>query len=264
MPRMTHATVFALVALLITQLFAFSVLAPRASASPATITPIPPGTILPIRLNHGFSDRSHPGSAISGRVMQSVPLPNAETIPAGATVSGTITAIQPAARGASPVVSFTFNQLEIHHQKFPISVDLRALASSMQISLAQIPEVSSGFGTPITWADTVQIGGDYVYGAGGEVTDQHDQKVGKALLDGGVLVHVKAQPGTPCREELGDSDRLQALWVFSAGACGVYGLQGVSIAHAGRTDSLGVVTLTAASRQVRVGSGAGMLLRTIN
>jgi hypothetical protein len=196
--------------------------------------------------------------------MQSVPLPNGETIPVGATVTGTITAIQPAMAGASPTASFTFNQIEIHHQKFPISVDLRALASSMQISLAQVPDVSSGFGTPTTWADTVQIGGDYVYGAGGEVTDQHNQKVGKALLEGGVLVQVKAQPGTPCRGDLGDPDRLQALWVFSADACGVYGLQGVKIAHAGRTDPVGVVTLTSESRQVKVGSGSGMLLRTIN
>ncbi|HZC65305.1 MAG TPA: hypothetical protein VE545_01945 [Candidatus Dormibacteraeota bacterium] len=194
--------------------------------------------------------------------MQAVPLPNAEAIPAGSTVSGTITAIQPAANGASPTVSFTFNQLEIHHQKFPISVDLRALASSMQISLAQIPEVASGFGTPTPWADSVQIGGDYVYGAnGGDVTDQYNQVVGKALLEGGVLVHVRAQPGTPCRGDLGDSDRLQALWVFSADACGVYGLHGVKIAHAGRTDPVGVVTLTAESGQVKVGGGSGMLLR---
>jgi hypothetical protein len=197
--------------------------------------------------------------------MQTVPLPNGEAIPAGSTVTGAITAVQPATNGARPTVSFTFNQLEIHHQKFPISVDLRALASSMQISLAQIPEVASGFGTPTTWADTVQIGGDYVYGAGGgDVTDQYNQVVGKALLGGGVLVHVQSQPGTPCRGDLGDSDRLQALWVFSADACGVYGLQGIKIADAGRTDPVGAVTLTAESGQVKVGGGSGMLLRTIN
>ena len=260
MPSKTHST--ALIALFISQLFAFALLSPRAEASPRTTT-IPPGTILPIRLNHGFSLKSHPGSAISGRVMQAIPLPNAEAIPAGATISGTITAIQQAANGASPTVSFTFTELEIHHQKFPISVDLRALASSMQISLAQIPEVASGFGTPSTWADTVQIGGDYVYGAGGEVTDQHNQKVGKALLEGGVLVHVQAQPGTPCRGDLGDPDRLQALWVFSADACGVYGLQGIRIAHAGRTDPVGVISLESNSGKVKLGSGTGMLLRTI-
>lgn len=263
MPFKTHSTLSALIALLITQVFASAVLSPSAEALPAA-TPIPPGAILPIRLSHGFSDKSRPGSAISGRVMQSVPLPNAETIPAGATIRGTITAIQRATNGASPTVSFTFNELEMHHQKFSISVDLRAFASSMQISLSQIPEVSSGFGTPTPWADTVQIGGDYVYGAGGEVTDQHNEKVGKALLEGGVLVQVRAQPGTPCRGDLGDSDRLQALWVFSADACGVYGLQGVKIAHAGRTDPVGVVTLAAESGQVKVGSGSGMLLRTIN
>jgi hypothetical protein len=263
MPFKANSTRSVLIALFITQLFASAVLTPRTEASPA-ITQIPPGTILPIRLNHGFSDKSRLGSAISGRVMQSVPLPNAETIPAGATVSGTITAIQAAAAGTSPAVSFTFTELEIHHQNFPIFVDLRALASSMQISLAQVPDVSSGFGTPTTWADTVQIGGDYIYGAGGEVTDQHNEKVGKALLEGGVLVRVKAQPGMPCRGALGDPDRLQALWVFSADACGVYGLQSVKIAHAGRTDPVGVITLTAESGQVKVGSGSGMLLRTVN
>jgi hypothetical protein len=263
MPVKTHSALSVLIALFITQLFALAVFTPRTEASPAT-TQIPRGTILPIRLNHGFSDKSHPGTAVSGRVMQSVPLPNAETIPEGATISGTITAIQPATAGASPTVSFTFTELEFHHQKFPISVNLRALASSMQIALAQIPDVPSGFGTPTTWVDTVQIGGDYVYGAGGEVTDQHNEKVGKALLGGGVLVQVRARPGMPCRGDLGDPDRLQALWVFSADACGVYGLQGIKIVHAGRTDPVGVVTLTAESGQVKVGSGSGMLLRTIN
>ena len=261
MPRKTHATRSPLIAFLISSLLLCCVVSVRASAMPPTNS-IPAGTILPIRLNHGFSDKSHPGSVISGRIMQAVPLPNAEAIPAGATVTGTITAIQPATNGAGPTVSFTFNQIEIHHQKFPISVDLRALASSMQISLAQIPEVASGFGTPTTWADSVQIGGDYVYGSGGgDVTDQNNQVVGKALLGGGVLVHVRAQPGTPCRGDLGDSDRLQALWIFSADACGVYGLHGLKIAHAGRTDPVGVATLTAESGQVKVGSGSGMLLR---
>ena len=263
MPFKTQSTLSALVALFITQLVATAVLSLRAEASPA-ITQIPAGTILPIRLDRGFSDKSHPGSAISGRVMQSVPLPNAEAIPTGATIRGTITAIQQAANAPSPTVSFTFTELEIHRQKFSISVDLRALASSMQISLAQIPDVPSGFGTPNTWADTVQIGGDYVYGAGGEVTDQHNEKVGKALLGGGVLVQVKAQPGTPCRGDLGDPDRLQALWVFSADACGVYGMQGLKIAHAGRTDPIGIISLESDSGKVKLGSGSGMLLRTIS
>jgi hypothetical protein len=244
-------------------LFAAVVFPSCAKAAPEGRS-VPPGTIIPVRLDHGFSDKTHPGSAISGRVMQIVPLPNAEAIPAGATVHGTITSIQPGLHGGSPSISFSFTEVEVHHQKFPISVELRALASSMQISLAQIPDVSSNYGTPSAWADTVQIGGDTVYGAGGDVTDQHNQKIGKALLGGGVLVHLKAQSGTSCGADLGDPDRLQALWVFSGDACGVYGLEGVRIARDGRTDPIGVISLESASEKVKLGGGAGMLLRTID
>src|SRR5258708_40151210 len=118
MPFKTNSTLSVLVALFITQLFVSALLSARAQASPAT-TEIPRGTILPVRLNHGFSDKTHPGSVISGRVMQSVPLPNSEAIPAGATIRGTITSVQVGASGASPTVSFTFTELEIHRQKFP-------------------------------------------------------------------------------------------------------------------------------------------------
>jgi len=60
--------------------------------------------------------------------------------------------------------------------------------------------------------------------------------MGKTLYNG-VLVRVRAQPGRTLARPLDDDDRLQALWLFSSDACGVYGTPGVSITRAGRTDS---------------------------
>lgn len=230
-------------------------------ASQAGSPQIPNGTILPARLDHGFAARNvHAGQTITARIMQAVPLPGGGNIPAGATVSGKILSITPAVNGSAESVSLSFDQLIFDHQKFAISVDLRALASFMEVNLAQVPDQALGFGTPATWADRTQIGGDSVYGADGEVTDRQNHPVGKALYSG-VLVHVRTQPGAVCRGPLDGDDRLQALWVFSSDACGVYGMRGVSIAHAGREEPAGVITLAAPAGHLNVRAGSGMLLR---
>jgi hypothetical protein len=265
----TILTVFAVLAclpfLLVIKISAQPNTAPAAAVNlPASSAQIPNGTVLPIRLNRGFSAKSaHTGETITGRLMQAVPLPNGGTIPEGATVSGKILFVAPASNGAGETVSFAFNQLAFDHQKLTIAVDLRALASAMTVELAQVPDQTYGFGTPPSWADSTQIGGDSVYGAGGEVTDSENHPVGKALYNG-VLVHVRAQPGGACRGPLDGDDRLQALWLFSSDACGVYGMQGVSIAHAGRTDPLGIVVLAAPTGKLKLRAGSGMLLRVLH
>jgi hypothetical protein len=224
---------------------------------------IPVGTILPVRLNHALSSKNaEVGQEVTGRIMQNVPLPNHEEIHEGAKVSGRIVSVQRAGNGADGKISFRLDTLEIHGRRISIVTGLRAIAGFMEVQSAQTPEFTPGFGTPYIWANTRQIGGDEVYGVGGPVTSENSGEVGKGVY-GGVLVHVRARPETKCRGPLDAEDRVQALWVFSSDACGVYGIQGVTIAHAGRTAPVGEIALGAEQRDLLVRGASGMLLRVI-
>jgi len=262
--RGAFVLVMALMALLCGfQVAAQSATGPHDASSGNQGFQLPVGTVLPVRLNHGFSSKTaHPGQAITGRIMQDVPLPNDGKIPEGARVLGTIVSVVPARGSGQGRISFRFEALEIHHRRISMVTNLRALAGFMEVQHAQTPETSPGFGTPIPWVTTSQIGGDEVYGVGGPVTDQSSTPVGKAVF-GGVLVHVRAQPGSMCRGALDSEDRLQALWVFSSDACGLYGMEGVTLVHAGRTEPTGEAILAADGRDVLVRGASGMLLRVL-
>ncbi len=224
---------------------------------------IPEGTVLPVRLNHGFSSKNaRAGQVITGRLMQEVALPNAAKIPEGARLLGTILSVSPADNNVGGKLSLRFDQIEIHHRRSPIVTNLRALASLLEVEFAEIPETTPGFGTPYIWATTDQIGGDVKYGVGGPVTDHVSRPVGQGTYTG-VLVHVRAQPGSKCRGALDAQDRLQALWVFSADACGIYGIAQLRIEHAGRTEPTGQITLAAETGDAKLQSGSGLLLRVI-
>jgi hypothetical protein len=224
---------------------------------------IPAGTILPVKIDHGFASKNATtGQPITARVMQDVPLPDGRKIPAGAKVIGTVLSVSPAGSGTGGRVAARFDQLEVRHRRIPIVTGLRALASFMEVNYAGVPQTTTGFGTPYVWATTRQIGGDEKYGMGSVVTDQDSRTVGIGL-DGGVLVHVRAKPGTKCRGPLDGEDHLQALWVFSSDAYGVHGMLGTTISHAGRTEPVGEFELSAEKGEVKVRNGSGALLRVV-
>lgn len=129
----------------------------------------------------------------------------------------------------------------------------------MAVQEAQLPESGPDRGTSQNAWTTDQIGGEVVYRGGGPVADGL-RTVGEPTY-GGVLVHVSSKPGTKCRGEIEDNDRLQALWVFSSDACGVYDFPELEIVHAGRTDPVGEITLASHKGDVNVRAGSGMLLR---
>ncbi|MFZ0284259.1 MAG: hypothetical protein WAL32_03445 [Terriglobales bacterium] len=221
---------------------------------------IPSGTILPVALDHSLNARKVKlGEVIRARVMQDVPLTPSSKLHAGAKVIGRVINVKPATRNTGAQVSFRLDTLVISKHRTSITSDVRALASAMAVEDAQIPDGGPDRGTPAAAWTTNQIGGEVVYRGGGPVANGL-RSVGEPTHNG-VLVHISGKPGAKCRGETEGNDRLQALWVFSSDACGVYGFANMVIVHAGRSAPVGEITLASNHGNLNVKAGSGMLLR---
>jgi hypothetical protein len=233
---------------------------PEKGAAGSTFT-VPAGTILPVRLNSTLSSaKSKSGQIISGRVMQDVPLSSGILIKKGSKVVGQIVEVTPPSSGKTARISLQFDKLLSGHHAIPITTNLRAIAGFMRINEAQTPPIGPGESDVYQWLTTVQVGGDIVYGEGGPVTSADDPNdiVGKAV-DGGVLSELRAGRTAKCRGATDANDAPQALWVFSADACGTYGLEHIRIISAGRSD--GVIAFGSDNEKLKIPGGAGLLLR---
>jgi hypothetical protein len=208
---------------------------------------VPAGTILPVRLDNTLhAGKLHIGQTIHARVMQNIP---GTRIHRGAQVVGHITGITPSS------VQLRFNAVVDHGRRIPVSTNLRAVASMLEVSEAHIPEEEASRGlVPENW-DTQQIGGDLVYRGGGHVMGVNGF-VGNPSAYG---VRDRLTANGPCRAAVNGDNRPQALWLFSSDACGVYGIPGLTIIHAGR--SSGTIDLTSPSHPLLIRSGSGWLLR---
>jgi hypothetical protein len=232
------------------------------SANEGALT-VPSGTILPVRLNSTISSaKSKPGQEITGRIMQDIPLSSGMTVRAGSKVIGHIAEVVPGTSTETARISIQFDKLISSGQTVSINTNLRAIASFVGVMEAQTPTTAPAEGDNFDTLNTVQIGGDAVYGFGGPVTTSMNPNdvVGKEVKDG-VLGQVRAKEGTKCRGALDGNNSPQALWVFSSDACGTYRLEHVSIAHAGRTAPVGIIVLSSDKKVLKISEGTAMLLR---
>jgi hypothetical protein len=244
---------------------------------------IPSGTILPVELRSSLSsEKSRAGQTITAKVMQDVPLPAGKRIRAGSKVIGYVESTKPATTGHPGELTIKFARVESKHESLPISANLRALASVMEVESAQIPTTGPDRGTPYAWATRALVGGQVAYGDGGPVANG-THIVGRVSVGGGVLAPIPANSsdGIPeangrlrfglwssyfsdvssCPGDVIDNTLPQAFWVFSSDACGVFGSHNLYIAHVGTTEPVGYITVAAKHGKVKIGSGSGMLLR---
>jgi hypothetical protein len=222
---------------------------------------IPAGTVLPVVLPSFSSEKAKKGTTIKARVAQEVPLPNGAKIRKGAIVVGRVIETGDGGPNKEATLAMRFDTLIQHGRSTPITANLRALASALEVEFAQIPTTAPGESDVYDWLPTRQIGDEVVYGRGGPVA-RGTQIVGRSVNDG-VLVQASAEPGGGCRGEVAGNNSPQALWVFSSDACGVYGFSHLRISHAGRTNPVGEIVLRSDNGPIKIRGGSGALLRVI-
>jgi hypothetical protein len=133
----------------------------------------------------------------------------------------------------------------------------------MEVFEAQLPtNAIDDYGTTTADWVTVQIGGDAVYRGNGTVMTD-GRVVGKSTVGGDVTAKLIASRDGVFRGATAANDREQALWLFSPSACGVYGVENLKIAHAGRHDPGGQIILES-DKNVHLSRGGGLLLRVTN
>jgi hypothetical protein len=224
---------------------------------------LPAGLILPVSLDKAVSVKeAEKGHAVEARIMQDVPLSDHGRIPMRAQVKGTILNVAKDTDGPGVTLTLSFTQVQDRDQNRSMLTGLRSIATFEVVRAAITPFTGAETGSPTGWATTVQIGGDIRYGVGGPVRSKQKERVGKGV-PGGVLVYVRANAQYGCEGPIKGDDHLQALWVFSADACGYYGFKDFEIAHNGMSDPLGEISLHFAKDNAKLDSGTGMLLRVV-
>ena len=219
------------------------------SALSAQTIEVPAGTILPLQLETGMkAEKLAAGKIIRGVIMQDIP---STRIRRGSHVYGHVIRVNPTS------IEFTFDTLEVKKQRIPITTNLRALASMMEVDQAQIPQGGADRGLPPSQKTTEQIGGELVYRGGGHVM-HGSERVGEPAPYG-VIARTRDNP--PCRAVVAHNHHPQALWLFSTDACGLYSYDNLTIEHYGRTAPIGTIILTAKKGKVNIRSGSGILLR---
>lgn len=226
------------------------------SVTVAAQTVLPAGTILPVRLDTGLNAaKAHPGQQIRATVMQNIP---GTPIRRRAKILGHVLRASSSKHGSSQL-EVAFDSVRVHGAMLPLKADLRAVAGFMTVEEAKMPDEMADRATPPEKANTTQIGGDQVYRAGGPVVED-SVRVGKPTPYG-VLVLPQSHSGQPCHGIAKNSSSPQAFWLFSADACGVYGLSGLRIEHAGRTLPVGTIILAREKGNLNLSQGTGLLLR---
>ena len=228
-------------------------------ALPVVVNSLPPGAAIPVMLNSEVNAKKNKvGQKISGKVMQDISVASGSMIKSGSPVRGHIVSVAAPSTGGSRVV-LTFDEVDDRGRTIRLTASLRALASSEGVFQAGIPiDASSDSESSDQWV-TRQVGGEVVNRGRGAVASS-TAVVGK-WADG---VWARLTPATQgdCPIEEGNSLE-QSLWIFSTSACGVYGLPGVRLAQAGRTDPVGQIALES-SKDLSIRGGSGWLLIVIS
>jgi hypothetical protein len=187
---------------------------------------------------------------------------NGTRLPRGTAVSGRVLRVESGSGSSMSQVSLAFDSVRFQGRDIPITTSLRAMASMQAVFDAQLPtNLIDDYGSTIRDWNTLQVGGQSVYRGNGTVMEGAEV-VGKATTVGEVFGEPKTWPWSACARDRA-SKTVQSFWVFSTDACGVYGFDGLRLAHAGRSEPVGQIVLESPG-ELRVRAGSSMLLMVLS
>ena len=244
---------------------------------------IPPSTALPVVLTQSIAaGQAKSGDVIHAKTLQAIDLPGRSIIPAGTVLTGHIVASTSFAFDATPYATQKPSVLSIHFDSIaipsalapasatqlsavaggvaPVSLSLRAIAGPVASYEAETPRGLD----EIDWSPTqTLIGGDTtsalektVLAPGGAITGYH-----RAQGNFARLLPASDGPGISCDASATE----QSIAIFSADACGVYGLNTVSLAGNGdeQDPDQGTFILESRQRSVQLEAGTTALLEVM-
>lgn len=180
------------------------------------------GMLVPAVLETTLDAKAKPGKLIVAQVAQDVPMPGNRVLRRATKIFGKV--IEAENNNHQTKLVLQFDRIELNGKQVPISTQMRAIASSLDVQEAQEPTSAPNDATnsPNSWT-TSQIGGGVVYRGGGPVTNSLNEVVGTPV-SGGVPGGVLDSHVTPVCEDSTVSPSVQyALWLFAPDACGAYG-----------------------------------------
>ncbi|MFZ0313996.1 MAG: hypothetical protein WAL85_14915 [Candidatus Korobacteraceae bacterium] len=214
---------------------------------------LPAGTALPVMLNTTLkSADAKAGEKIEGKLMQQVLLPSGGKIKSGSHVTGHVVATD--TTGPEKRLSVMFDSLQDQGRILPLNVGVLAIAATESVFQAKTPiDAASTYESSYGWT-TKQVGGDVVFRGRGYIASPQ----GKVGRWNGAGAWGKLTAGGDCPPN-DVNDQVQALWVFSTTACGIYGFEDLKLTQLGSTPPMGQITLES-TKEILVGEGSGWLL----
>jgi len=236
-----------------------------ASSIYGQVAPIPSATAIPVIFTHTIvAGVAKPNEIVTARTNQVVFLPNGQVLPKGATVSGHVvesTAFvfdsTPYAAQKPSVLSIHFDKVVVSGSTIPVSLSVRAISGPVQAREAETVHYvgdydSVGTRTLIGGSSFSPLENAVLSPKGDVVGYVREQGVFARLIAGDEL-----QKSSPFH--CSGTNTEQSVDLFSADACGVYGLEAVSMPDNGSRS--GAFILESRHHGVKLYAGSAALLQ---
>jgi hypothetical protein len=228
---------------------------------------LPPSTTIPIVFERTIdASKAKTGDMVRAKTMQAVSVSGVE-IAKGAILSGHVVEARPfvfdqthyAVQKAS-YLSIHFDQIVDKGVTTPLNVSVRALANYREAYEASHPhylDETDSLGT------MVLIGGDQYSPIGKELRSSDDEDIVGYIRKEGVFAHPLPSDyhGQSGSFLCNGTDTEQAMGIFSASACGLYGFSSLSMTENGGDQQPGTFRLESRHYTVKLYAGSAALLQ---